>query len=171
MKNNYWIYGGRIYIELIRKDGLRLAAIISKVDFEKVNSYPNTWYSYYEEKTESFYVVGTLTVEGKKKTIQMHRWIVNAPEKMVVDHVNHNTLDNSRENLRVVSQRVNQQNRRGKQKNNKSGVRGVSWSKGMGKWRACIYKNKKQITVGHYDDISAAEIAIAKARSEHYEVS
>ncbi|MCQ2574535.1 MAG: HNH endonuclease [Alphaproteobacteria bacterium] len=42
---------------------------------------------------------------------RLHRIITGCPDNMVVDHINHNTLDNRRCNLRVVTNRVNAQNK------------------------------------------------------------
>lgn len=57
-------------------------------------------------------------------TILMHRLIMNAPEGMEVDHINGNGLDNRRENLRVVTQKVNHANRHGNL--SKAGYKGVT---------------------------------------------
>lgn len=51
-------------------------------------------------------------VEGsKKKTVRMHRLIANCPDEMVVDHINHNKLDNRRSNLRICTQSDNMRNK------------------------------------------------------------
>jgi hypothetical protein len=47
----------------------------------------------------------------KNKTVYLHREVMNPPKDMTVDHINHDTLDNRRNNLRVVTQKENSQNR------------------------------------------------------------
>jgi len=48
------------------------------------------------------------------------------PKGKQVDHWNHDTLDNRKGNLRIVTNRQNNENRNGAYKNSKSGIRGVS---------------------------------------------
>ena len=88
----------------------------------------------------------------------MHREITNAPKGMQVDHINGNTLDNRKENLRVCTRSQNMMNR-GKQNNNKSGYKGVSYMKKKDPnyeypkpWRAQIKcpTNQKVIHLGCY---------------------
>lgn len=74
---------------------------------------------------------------GVRKGIHMHREITHAVEGMVVDHMNHNTLDNRKENLRVVTHQVNCTNRV-TQQNNKSGYVGVNFHNGRQTWRAFV---------------------------------
>jgi hypothetical protein len=45
---------------------------------------------------------------------------------------------------------------------NKTGARGVSWSKAKGRWRAAIYVNNKQTHIGYFADFAAA-VAARKA--------
>jgi hypothetical protein len=47
-----------------------------------------------------------------KRRTSMHRYILNAPPHLVVDHINHETLDNQRSNLRLLTQTANKQHRR-----------------------------------------------------------
>lgn len=49
-------------------------------------------------------------VDGKQKTLFMHRLIMNNTSKLSTDHINGNGLDNRKVNLRIVSVRENSQN-------------------------------------------------------------
>lgn len=63
-------------------------------------------------------------------------WILcngNFDKKLTVDHIDGNKENNSVENLRVVTEQANQQNRR-KFKNNTSGVTGVSFKSAKNAW-------------------------------------
>lgn len=42
--------------------------------------------------------------------MRMHRLIIGAPDGMIVDHINHNRLDNRRQNLRIVTPSENMRN-------------------------------------------------------------
>jgi hypothetical protein len=70
-------------------------------------------------------------VDGKYKysTPLLHRLILNIDDKRIkVDHRDYNGLDNRRKNLRVTDNINNMKNRHGKNSNNKSGYRNVSWN-------------------------------------------
>lgn len=86
---------------------------------------------------------------GKGRLIYMHRLIMNTPEGMDTDHINRNSLDNRRSNLRICTRSENCRNR-GLQPNNTSGVTGVSWNKRQNKWIAYINKQGKRIHLGYY---------------------
>lgn len=85
----------------------------------------------------------------------LHRLIMNCPDDMVIDHINHDPLDNRKENLRICTQQQNMMNRR-TQSNNTSGITGVNWDKSKNKWRVQIALNKIHYTVGYYENIDEA---------------
>lgn len=80
-----------------------------------------------------------------------------------VDHIDHNGLNNSWDNLRASNNTDNSKNLP-MQKSNKTGVIGVNWHKAAGKWQArAVDANGKRIDLGRYDDFDDA----VKARKTH----
>lgn len=67
-----------------------------------------------------------VSTRAEGTTIYLHRLITHAPKGVYVDHINHDTLDNRRANLRLCTNRQNNENRAGAYKNSQSGIRGVS---------------------------------------------
>lgn len=97
--------------------------------------------------------------------IYMHRQILNAPEGISVDHVNHDSLDNRRRNLRLATQSQNMANGL-IQRNNTSGYRGVIWLKRERLWLARIKVNRQQRNLGYFKTPEeAARCYDAEARS------
>lgn len=68
--------------------------------------------------------------------------------------------------LRAATHKQNQENRKGAQRNSKSGVRGVSWDSASGKWLAGIRHNGRKLNLGRYEDIAEAAAVVAKRRGE-----
>lgn len=85
----------------------------------------------------------------------MHTIVNETPEGKITDHINRNTLDNRRCNLRTADKRVNSINR-GVQKNNTSGHRGVSWMPRLKKWEVYIWDFQKKIGLGYFSNIKEA---------------
>ncbi|WP_411800508.1 HNH endonuclease [Cupriavidus respiraculi] len=86
---------------------------------------------------------------------------------MVVDHINHDTLDNRRINLRICTKSQNQWNRR-VGANSSTGVKGVSHVKSRGKYRAEIRVFGKRIHLGWFDQIDDAAYAYRQAARIHF---
>ena len=100
---------------------------------------------------------------------QMHRHIIKAPPGMVIDHINHNGLDNRKANLRIATQRQNSRNCR-KLKKASSKYKGVCWHKQFKKWHARIVVNRRQISLGCFNnEIHAAKTYDNAAKKYHGE--
>lgn len=118
---------------------------IDKGDLEKIKPYK--WY------IEKGYVIASQ--EGGR--IRLHRLITGVTKDKVIDHINGNTLDNRRFNLRICD--INENVRNSKiSKSNKSGLKGVSWYKTSNKWRASITMKSRTINLGHFKTKEEAAI-------------
>lgn len=166
MKNNYEIRGDVTAIYLKSAKHGDLETLISTDKLDRVKELPNTWCPSYKKSMNSFYVVGTLDTK-KKQVVSIHRWILESPDDLVVDHINHDTLNNTNSNIRNVTKSENQQNRLGGTKRNTSGYRGVSWSKESQKWTTKIKVNGKAKYLGMYEDIKEANNVVKRYRMLH----
>lgn len=102
--------------------------------------------------------------KASRRLVYMHRAILNAQSGEQVDHLNGDRLDNRRDNLRLVSNTQNQQNKK-KPSHNVSGYKGVCWHKGIGKWHARITVNGQRIHLGYFREVqTAARLYDAAAR-------
>src|SRR5699024_2779496 len=106
---------------------------------------------------------GPLGYVVNKKFGRMHRYIMDCPEEMVVDHINHDTLDNRKNNLRIATHRQNNFNRTTSHESS-SQYKGVSWNNEAIKWSASIRLNGEQIHLGLFkNEKEAAEAYDKKA--------
>lgn len=86
-------------------------AFVDIEDFERINQC--TWFVQWCRATRSHYARRKIRVDGKRYTQSMHREVLGLrPGNPDVDHINHNTVDNRKENLRLVTHRQNHENRR-----------------------------------------------------------
>lgn len=96
-----------------------------------------------------------LNKNGRRKVVFLHRVIMNARNGEMVDHINHNKLDNRKENLRIVNKSQNAINSKVRT-DNKSGHRGVYFEKRSGKWVSEIRVGGKKYWLGRYANKLAA---------------
>ncbi len=167
MKNKYEIKGDKTYICLGKSEHIQEVTIIDTEDLEKFINLEKYITRQFEHKTNSYYAIVRLTVNGKPQNVLLHRMITNAKNGYSVDHINHNTLDNRKSNLRICTNSQNHQNRKGAQKNSKSGIRGVYWDKRKQKWGAQLEIMGNCVFSRSFDSISEAERAVKEARAKY----
>lgn len=124
-------------------------AKVDDADFEWLNQWK--WYAHWNPGTQSYYAV-RMGPRGdrKRKTIHMHRIIMEAAEMQDVDHVHSgDTLNNKRDNLRLCTNAQNHYNQR-KLSPASSVLKGVIWCKANHKWQAQIKLAGHQIHLGYF---------------------
>ncbi len=83
------------------------------------------------------------------KGVKLHDYLFPHKDGLEVDHINLDTFDNRRCNIRYCTHQQNQINQP-VQKNNTSGVSGVSWYGPRNKYRARIKVSQQEIHLGYY---------------------
>jgi len=134
--------------------------LLDSSDYEDLH--PGRWY-----RTKFGYAA------WKRKTLigvlddWLHRVIMRLMpwDKMEVDHINGDRLDNRRCNLRVVTRAQNCQNK--PSLGGSSKYRGVHWCKRTKRWMARAKLNQKTYYLGSYEDEEDAADAASKFREEH----
>lgn len=115
-------------------------------------------------KEDNIYCYLITNIHGKQ--VRFHRLILNCTDpSKVIDHINHNPLDNRKCNLRICEHYENIIASK-PYSNNTSGRKGVYWDKSRNKWMVCITKNKKTYHLGRYDDFDEAVRVREQAEKE-----
>ena len=109
-----------------------------------------------------------ITKVKKTSIIQVHREIMGFPEGTLIDHISRVKTDNRRENLRLATNKQNQQNR-GKQRNNTSGYKGVGIRKKLNKYIAHIGVDGKRLYLGIFDCPKEAAVTYNKAGLKYHD--
>jgi hypothetical protein len=161
MKNNYKIINNVCYVIITQKNGNKYNILIDVEDIGLFNKYKIglVYKGNYRKYAK---------IRVKQKCIYLHRFILNPPSNMVIDHLNGNGLDNRKSNLRITNNAGNSI-RRDKElmSNNKSGYRGVHWHKYSKKWIAAIQINKKVKYLGYFNDPQKASNMFQEELKKH----
>ncbi len=96
--------------------------------------------------------------DGKRHAIMMHRAVLDATPGLDVDHINGDTLDNRRSNLRLASRSQNAANRH-REIASSSTYRGVHPNHRGGRWRASITHQGQRLLLGSFDTREQAAAA------------
>ena len=136
-------------IDMIKMSGGAVTKIDPE-DYDKLSQYK--WYLH-----SKGYACRDVGGRKNRKTIFMHDEIMGHVGN---DHINHDKLDNRKQNLRPATRSQNQHNL-SKFKNNTSGYIGVSKTT-WGKWHAYLWNKSKRVHIGYFYTPEEA----ARARDE-----
>lgn len=158
MKNEAVFKEDHVEILLVHK-GEKYYAKIDLEYIELISDY--RWYAH-KSKYSGFYARSAT----KGDFISMHQLVLPKKESLYIDHINGDTLDNRRCNLRHATASQNQLNRARMSKRNTSGYRGVYFHKNWKRWSANIWKDGKFTHIGSFGTAKEAAIAYNKATKE-----
>ena len=125
------------------------------------------WLARWSEFTQSYYAARWEGKGESRKVIYMARVIAKTPDGMLCDHKNHDTLDNTEENLRNATKLQNNINRAA-QKNNNSGVVGVFKRSDGGKYRASLKFQGKKVLDKTFPSFDEAITARREAEKKFF---
>jgi len=138
--------------------------LIDDDDWEMVSKF--TW-SRFSSKERPYFHAYAGGGAKNSKFVSLHRLIMNALDGDIVDHVNGDTCDNRKCNLRLCSRKENTRNMKRKC-NNTSGYKGVHWAKKQRKWSAHIRVDYKVIYLGAFDTAELAYSAYCEAAKKYF---
>ena len=136
-----------------------LFAIVDDEDYEYLIKHK--WHASVNNK--SIYAKRNIYIDGVNKKVYMHRQILSVKERRIyIDHINLNTLDNRKSNLRTCTPAENTRNKISYGENSK--YKGVQPSRNV--WYARIYLNKKKHFLGYFESEEEAARAYDTAAKE-----
>lgn len=133
---------------IVRKDGSKHWVLFDSEDIGLVKGY--RWCFNEKRNVVICKMNGSMT--------PFHRLLLGFP-KGLIDHKNHNPLDNRKSKLRICNGQQNSRNRMGKTKKNTSGFIGVRWHQQSKAWQSYLNIKGKFFSLGHYEIKKCAAIA------------
>ena len=144
-----------------------LTVLIDEDDLERVSSI--RWRVNHKgiEKHNLAYFQGNIHMNGKYTTIRLHRYIMGCAtgDGKIVDHINGNTLDNRKQNLRICTVSENSMNKKVRC-DSVSGIKGVAFR--HNKWLATIVAEGKPLHLGYFMTKEEAIEAYAEASKKYH---
>jgi hypothetical protein len=133
-----------------------LKALVDDEDYEELSKYD--WCAM-KPGSYCYAARGVYKADEKHIIVWMHRQILNTPDDMQTDHINGDTLDNRRCNIRVCTKNQNNFNRSKALKPASSKYKGVYWSNIRKRWCSRIQKDGKTYWNGSFRDEKDAALA------------
>lgn len=136
-------------------------AVVDDADYELLRGYSWQFLKGYAKRA--------IKVNGKSKTIMMHRQILGLAPGEIGDHINGDRLDNRRANLRKTDETGNARNvRKSIRRRCSSRFKGVCWSHRGRRWQAAIAIKHQKRWLGYFDTEIEAAIAYNRAAKRHF---
>ena len=148
-----------VFVIVDDRTGKNYEVAVDSADLKRLYWYE--WTLSRPKGRESFHVRAT------KHGPRLHRLVLDAPEGMIVDHIDQNPLNNRRSNLRLATPAQNVANTGARQRTRDgtptSGFKGVSLCRRSGRFRAQVFVEGKSRSLGYFDSPDLAARAYDRA--------
>jgi len=145
-----------------------LTTIVDDIDYERAKRFKWLAMKKVRKCGTTFYAAREFRTFGERFTVLLHTFILGEPENgYVIDHINGNSLDNRRLNLRYCTIGQNLMNSR-KRINCTSKYKGVHWDSNSKKFKAQIQINGKRTHIGLFNKEIDAANAYDKYAEKYY---
>lgn len=145
---------------------------------QKLLDFDYSWGARWQPRKDGYYLVTTVYLRNKENetrentTMTLQTFLANPNhiKGVHVDHINHNSLDYRRCNLRITNKNQNARNRKSKNKNNQSGYRNVAYIKSDKKhpYYVQLMVDGKNTVLGKFSDVHEAGRFAAEMREKYY---
>jgi len=170
--NNYKKIGNLTEIYITQRDLTEHIVLIDTKKLRKLMDFGHRWHVQWHDDTQTYYAHCTVyrgTIEGKPtyENVTMQTVLFECDVFEMLDHINHNTLDNREQNIRKSLRHQNLKNRKSKNSNNTSGYRNVSWIRGY--WRVQLQiDGKNHMFSEKFEDVDLAGDFAEEMRKKYY---
>ena len=161
-QNDFRVEDSYTYIKLPRRNSDEFVeAKVDTVHAKRILSH-GRWYLKKTSDCSTDYVIGDSWIGGKNSRILLHRFVIPfvLSDGVCVDHRNGNGLDNTIDNLAIVTVQQNSQKSMGADRDSVSGVRGVRWEPERERWLARVKTNGVTKNLGRFINQFDAECAV-----------
>jgi hypothetical protein len=139
-------------------------ALVDDEDFDRVAQFK--WWASENRRAHQWYAARGFYAGGKRHTVLMHRFILDAPRGVLVDHKDRDGLNNTRGNLRLCDHSLNAAN--AVRRLSASGYRNVYAMGNTGRWMVRLTIRLKQQTFGIFDDLTEAAHFADQVAIQHF---
>lgn len=158
-----------VIIHITRRNGDKFEALIDLEDYDKIKDM--CWHATWHIRSKWYYIehtkyLGISNGKPQYQFITLHKFIMKSKEKEDVDHINGDTFDNRKSNLRVINHSDNTKNRQRKNRNNSTGYRNVTLYNGW--YLVQLQINGKNTVLGKFKNVDEAGAFASEMRTKYY---
>lgn len=170
--NEYKVLGNKTEIYVKQRNSTLHKIIIDTVNLDKLKEFGHKWHVQWHNDTKSYYAhctfyLGTFNGKPKYKNVTIQTILFQTKENEMLDHINHDTLDNRENNIRKSVRSENLKNRKSKNSNNTSGYRNVTRIGDM--WRVQLQVDgKNKLFPEKFEDVHEAGSFAKEMRYKYY---